>query len=245
MLKIKQNFTTKQYSPKVVHFKGQNEITEDYVNEQKAFYQEQIDKADKIIEDKRTPSFLKKFMKVSKIISEGFIDGWAVLFGALTGAQVVKKGALKSVNSKAAKNIGSGFKKIGTVISKGFKKLADSGVAKKAVDFASQLVEKLNNTKYGKYIVKAGKAVVNFIKSAVGITKKGVDKITKPLKEKGAEAVYDKTSKGVATTLGVGSGVAGTYSAAKKAEQDEHPERFANIEGEDFSDEEYDEKVGE
>jgi len=245
MLTIQPSFTTKQYSPKVVHFKGQDDISEEYVNEQKAFYQDQINKADKIIEDKRTPSFMKKFMKFSKIVSEGFIDGWAVLFGALTGAKVVKKGTLKSVNSKTAKSLGNGLKKVGSLISKGAKKLASSGFVKKAIETASQFIEKLNNTKYGKYIVKAGKAVVNFVKSAIGITKKGVDKITTPLKQQGAEAVYDKASKGVATTLGVGSGIAGTYSAAKKAEQEEHPERFVDVENENLIDEEYDEGIGE
>lgn len=230
MLTIQPNFSkVQQYAQRPLHFKGQSaEITEDYVNEQRDFYEKQVREADKIINDEKAPEALKKGMKILKIISEGIIEGWAVLWGARTGAKFAKNGAIKTVNSKFAKNVGKGLKSAGEFITKGFEKLSESKLAKKA----GELVEKLDKTKFGKYIVSAGRAVVKGIKTVVEFVRTKLGKATKA----DIESTYDKVANGTATTLGVGSGIAGTYSAAKKAS----PKHFEDIEEigdyEDFED---------
>ena len=183
MLTIQPNFTTKQYTQKTqrpLHFKGidedAGEITEEYIRKKQDFYEEQSEKAERIINNDKSPEALKKGMRVIKIISDGIWEGLAVLWGARVGSKFVKGSTVKGINSKAAKNIGKGFKTVGEYISKGFEKLSQSGLAKKA----GELVDKLNNTKYGKYIVSAGKAVVNAVKTAVGFLRKRLRRFRPP-----------------------------------------------------------------
>ncbi|MCM1338746.1 MAG: hypothetical protein NC191_03645 [Muribaculaceae bacterium] len=214
MLTIQPNVTaaTRQYAQKNLHFKGvDDDITEEYVKGKQKFYEKQINDSEKIINNKKAPDTLKKIMKGIKVVSEGIIEGWAVLWGAKKGANFAKSGAISSVNSKFAKSVGKGFKAFGGFIAKGFEKLSQSGLAEKA----GNLVEKLNNTKFGKYIVSTGKAVVKAVKAAASFVKNKFSGI----KGENIEKTYDKVANGTATTLGVGSGVAGTYSAAKAEEK--------------------------
>lgn len=210
MLTIQPSFTTKQYTQRPLHFKGidegEGELPEEYAIRQKQdFYAEQAKKAEDIINNEKTPEPLKKGMRFIKILSDGIWEGLAVLWGAKVGSKVVKGSTVKAVNSKAAKGIADGAKKVGGFIAKGFEKFSQSGLAKKA----GELVEKLDNTTFGKYIIATGKAVLNAVKSAVKFVKG---------KTKGADisATYDKIASGTATTLGVGSGVAASYDAARK-----------------------------
>lgn len=211
MLTIQPNLTTKQYTQKVqrpLHFKGidegAGEITEEYIKNQQSFYEEQSKKAEELINNNKSPEALKKGMRVIKIISDGIWEGLAVLWGARVGSKCVKKG----INSKAAKNVGKGFKSIGKYISKGFEKLSQSKLAKKA----GELVERLDNTKYGKYIVSAGRTIVNAVKTAVSFVKGKFEKV----KGSNIETAYDKVTNGASTALGVGSGAAASYSTAMK-----------------------------
>ncbi len=213
MLTIQPHFTTKQYNTKMaqrpLHFKGidegEGEITEEFIRNKQAFYEEQSEKAEKIINNEKAPETLKKGMRFIKIISDGIWEGLAVLWGAKVGSKFVKGSTVKAANSKAAKSVAGGFKKVSGYIAKGFEKLSQSSLAKKA----GELVEKLDNTKFGKYIVAAGKAVVNAVKSVVRFVKG---------KTQGTDigATYDKVANGVSTTLGVGSGVAASYDTARK-----------------------------
>jgi len=215
MLTIQPNFTTKQNYTKPLHFKGESKpLTEEYVNEQKEFFKKQIKEADKILNDKETSETLKKWAKKCKIASKGIIEGWAVLWGATRGAQFAKAGTIKAIQSKSSKAISKNLGRIGSYISRSFAKLAESSFGKKAAEY----IEKLDNTKYGNYIVKAAKAIAKGIKKIFGFAKKG----TANLNVENIEKTYDKVSKGAARTLGVGSGIAGSYSAVqevKKAEE--------------------------
>jgi hypothetical protein len=215
MLTIQPNLTTKTYSSRNVSFRNLEDISESDYRNQEHFYEGQIREANKIINSEHSPEILKKGMNWVKIISNGILEGWAVLWGAAVGAKTIKKGSIKFANSRFMQKLGTNLRKFGQKINEKF----GEGVSKKVAEFT----EKLSKNDFGSKILKG-------ISTVTDVAKKGLAILGKPFKGKSAEEIYDKGAKAVATTLGVGSGAAGIYSEARKEQLEKIK---ANIENED------------
>lgn len=228
MLTVQPKFTNQ--SSYKTSFKGEADfINEDKYNEKKAYYQNQKIEFDNIINDEYVPEGMKKGAKVFKVASEGILEGWAVAWGATKGGKFLKAGFVKAANSKFAKwasnmlsPIGKGIKKsannIKTSFVKGLENIKTSKFVKNTSKKITKAEENLNKTALGKGLVTVIKTIGKGFK-AVG---KLISNIGKKIAKFCKNITYDKASKATASTLGVGSGIAGAYSAArdeiKKAE---------------------------
>lgn len=222
MLTVQPKFTNQ--SSYKTSFKGESDlINEEKYNEKKSYYQNQKMEFDKIINDEYVPEGMKKGAKVFKVASEGILEGWAVTWAATKGGKCLKSGYLKAANSKFAKwatemlkPLGKGLKKssknIKTSLLKGLENIKTSKLVTKTTNFFSKAEETLNKTKLGQVVVATIKGIGKAFK-AVG---KAISYIAHKIAEPFKKVTYDKATKATASTLGVGSGIAGAYSAARK-----------------------------
>jgi len=219
MLTIQPNFTTKQYASKPLHFKGESDdITEDYINNKKTFYKEQISNAEKIIDDKNSPKKLKSTAKVIKVISEAILEGWAVLWGGLVASKFIKSGVIKAAGG--AKTVQKGIKNIAKGIEKGADRLSETQAAKTINEKTGKVIDRLEKTTVGAYIAKGAKALGKSIATAGNYVEKGYNKIAEKFGGKTLEQTYDIVTKWIARTLGVGSGAAAAYNSATGANEE-------------------------
>lgn len=246
MLTVQPKFTN-QSSYKTA-FRGDNNfITEDKYNEKKDYYENQKLEFDKIINDEYVPESMKKGAKAFKVISEGVLEGWAVAWGATTGGKFLKSGFTKLINSKSAKWAEKMFSPISQGIkksSKNFKTSFTKGVeniktSKFVTNVSAKLAkaeESLNKTTLGKALVTG----IKYIGKAFETVGKFISKIGSKIKDFANKMTYEKASKATASTLGVGSGVAGAYSAAreevKKAKNENDEKNDFSSEVEDYND---------
>lgn len=194
-------------STKNASFKGIYDSQESYEKERR-YFENQGREFDGIINDNNIPEGMKKPFKLARIITNGIVDGLAVGWAVMAGANSCKKAA----GSKYAKNISSAVKPIaegfvktlknfGGMITEVFQKIKDNKYAQKV----SALYDKFANSKYGKPVIeftkKSANVVVEFAKTIINAVK-GV--------------TYDKASKTAAGVLGGGSGVAGAYATARE-----------------------------
>lgn len=194
-------------STKNASFKGIYDNQESYERERR-YFENQGREFDGIINDDNIPEGMKKPFKFARIITNGIIDGLAVGWAVMAGANSCKKAAsskyAKNISS-AAKPIAEGFaktlKNFGEIIAKRFQKIKDNKFAQKV----SALYDKVANSKFGKPVIeftkKSANVVVEFAKTIINAIK-GV--------------TYDKASKTAAGVLGGGSGIAGAYATARE-----------------------------
>lgn len=222
MLTVQPKFTNQ--SSYKTSFKGDSDfINESKYNEKKSYYENQKSEFDKIINDEYVPEGMKKGAKVFKIASEGILEGWAVTWAATKGGKFLKSGYLKAANSKFVKwatemlkPLGKGLKKssknIKTSLLNGLEKIKTSKPVTKTTSFLNKAEETLNKTKLGQVVVATIKGIGKALKTVGKAISSIAHKIAEPFKK----VTYDKAAKATASTLGVGSGIAGAYSAARK-----------------------------
>lgn len=231
MLTIQPNFTT-QHTNKIP-FRGKEdpvfkvETPEDeFYNKQTSFYEKQKQEFEDLLDDERTPKFLKKLGKAFKIGSEVLFQGWLVAWGASKGAKFVKSSVISGVNSNAAKSAMKTAGKFtdsiknaaGFLFEKAGKAVSDIKSTQTYMNFAQKfenLVKRLDENKYGHYVMAAFGTIGSGIKKAVGIIKepfvKHYVKLSEKMKNTDFGTVYDKTAKAASTTLGVGAGATCAY----------------------------------
>ncbi|MBD5402643.1 hypothetical protein HDR58_07585 [bacterium] len=240
MLTIQPNFT--QYSAKNTTFRGVATLDEKTYNEQRAFYERQKQEFEDLINDDHIPESGKKIMNLFKIVSEGVLEGWAVLWGATKGAKAIKSFAGKIANGKAAKwatevlkPITKGVSDTGSKIAESVKnKITDIQASKTMTtisDKFTEIISKIDDNKIGHSILETFRYVN---KKLNPFNKDTLKKITEPLKN----TTYDGVAKATATTLGVGSGLAGAYNAARKVEtKNSYKNDDSRIETDELADE--------
>lgn len=239
-----------QNSSKVLAFKGEdNLLDEETYNKKRSFYNNQKDECDEILNDQYVPEGMKKGVKICKIASEGILEGWAVTWAAAKGAKIAKSSVVKALNSKVAKGAGEIFKPLG------------KGIKEAGKNLRASILKGFNNFKESKFITNiskqltkletkldkssAGKVVVNIVKGigkgfkAVG---NGISTLAHKIAQPFKKLTYEKATKAGSTTLGVGSGIAGAYNAAREPEKNnektERNDRFKeNTTDHDFADE--------
>lgn len=186
-----------QTASKYQNFKGESYALDDetYSNKRR-YYESQRDECDELIEDKYLPRSVKNAVKVGKVVAEGSLEGWAVAWAATKGAKFSKTMVVKILNNKMIKNLASKVGDLGSLA-----KVKSAPLLKDLGAKYTKLLDKLGQDKYGKYL-------------ANGI--KGAEKITNKIGTTLKGFTYDKATKITATTLGVGSGLAGAYNAGKE-----------------------------
>ena len=218
MLSISPQFTANLNGRPAFKGLGEGVDYESLSKDKVDFYKQQTQELEDMANDTLTPKPAKKLLHGAAVISAALLEGWAVFWGASKLSKVAKIGLMSFKDGKIYAKVKNMFKNTGKI------KSAVSSV----VNFAKNNVNKLRNSNFAKTktgdivvkvvnaLIKAGKAVGKGLKY-VGKGLKAVGKfIYKPVEKHGAEKVYDTVTKGVATTLGVGSGVAGAYSASIK-----------------------------
>lgn len=217
MLTIQPNFTN--YSSKPV-FKGDAfALDEQGYKKEKDYYKKKSEEFDRIMNDDYLPKTAKKGAKIFKIVSEGILKGMAVAWGASVSASMLKK--LKTdklskwfnkVAQPAAEKLKSVGQLLGEKVSQGYKAFTKTDFAKNIENKFTNLVERLNKNEIGQYVLKGAKYLKKGIVWGANVIRKGIKAIVKPFKD----LTYDKAAKTVSTTLGVGSGLAGAYEAARQ-----------------------------
>ena len=203
MIKVQPNFISKSaYKPA---FRAQEEyFTQDKFDEEKDFYEQQIEGFNDIIDDKYVPSGIKKAAKVLRIISEGILEGWAVAWGAKKGINFLKSSGAKAINSNF-------YKKSAEILNP-----AKEGLAKVFAnfkEFAVAKLAKLGETKFGQ------SEFTKFIKKQYDNIKVVLKPIRDKVLEKTGKITFEKATNIAAATLGVGSGTAGAVNAALRENQ--------------------------
>ena len=225
MLTIQPRFT--QQASRTVQFRGNEEyLNEETYNQKKSYYQRQKEGFEEILNDENVPAEMKKGAKVFKIASEGILEGWAVTWAATKGGNILKSSFIKAANSKFAKWAAEMLSPVGKGLKTSAQKLMESLSNKttniKQSKFVNKLLENLNKTKAGQFVLNAAKTVGKGLKTALTFVKNLGQKIISPLKD----LTYDKAAKATARTLGVGSGLAGAYSAARTPNDDQILDEF-------------------
>lgn len=230
MLTIQPNFTT--HSNNRLSFKsGYSVDTEEdkKFQEKTRFYEDQTQDFDNMINDTKTPEYMKKVFQGFKVASAGLFEGWLVMWGASKGSRFIKNGVLKGLNSKVVKE----FKEIIKPLSKGLqsaRKTISTAITDGATQFKnSEFLKKVNDNFIGKQIVNVFKFIGKSIAAVGSMVKSGYNAIASHFKGKSASEIYDKAAKVTGTTLGVGAGAAGAYTATLKPEK---PETNNNINNE-------------
>lgn len=222
MLSIQPNQIS-QTASKYQTFKGSSCVLDEetYAN-RRSYYENQKHECDELLEDQYLPKGFKNAVKVGKVVSEGILEGWAVAWAATKGAKFSKNIGLKVIDSKFAKNIAKMFGNLAE-----FVKVKSSPLTKKLGENFETVINKLDTNKYGKYVVKGLKAINNGFKAVKAV-------VTTVLEKLGVKNfTYEKATKATATTLGVGSGLAGAYNAGKENFGDKNIDNIdesANIE---------------
>lgn len=225
MLTIQPRFT--QQASRTVPFRGNEEyLNEETYNQKKSYYQRQKEGFEEILNDENVPAGMKKGAKIFKVVSEGILEGWAVTWAATKGGKILKSTFVKALNSKFAKwtaemlsPVGKGLK---TSAQKFMESLSNKTTDLKQSKLVNKLLENLNKTKAGQFVLNAAKTVGKGLKTALTFVKNLGQKIISPLKD----LTYDKAAKATARTLGVGSGLAGAYSAARTPNDDQILDEF-------------------
>lgn len=206
MLKIQPNLTVKTAFKPSFRSNDEEFLTQERFDEEKDFYEKQIDGFDEIIDDKYIPSGMKKAAKVLRIISEGILEGWAVAWGAKKGINFLKHSGTKTLNSNT-------YKKVAEIMSP-----AKDGVLKvmsNLKEFAAKELAKLGETKFGQ------SKFAKFAKDQYANIKVVCSNIKDKVLEKTGKITFKKARNIASATLGVGSGVAGTLNAALRENQAE------------------------
>ena len=227
MLTIQPKFT-QSVSNSVVTFRGDDDsLNEARYSKKRSYYQRQKEEFEEILNDQYVPEGMKKGAKVFKIASEGILEGWAVTWAATKGGKYLKSAFVKLANSKLAKGLkdilkplNKGLKEVGKNFTKSASKNIDnikqSSFITNMAKNLTKLEENLNKTGAGRAVVKTVKAIGKGLKATGRLIKKFAQKIAQPFKK----MTYDKAAKATASTLGVGSGIAGAYSAARESKND-------------------------
>ena len=221
-------------------------------SEKTKFFEKQKQEFENIVNDERTPEFLKKMGKAFKVISEALFNGWLVAWGASKGAKFVKSSVASGMNGKVAqeaktfaKPIANGFRKAAGAIAGGFATVGEhikasktyTNLAEKLTNFA----EKMDNHKYGQYVMSGLRLVGKGIKAAFGFVAKPFEKLAEKIKGTSFDTAYDKAAKATSTTLGVGAGAASAYDEAVHPEtqkmHDEVDNENINNDKKEFDDE--------
>lgn len=219
MLTIQPNFTTAKPVKKIAFksneddaatetyavINGRSEAENRFYQMKVSHYEKQVEDFDKALQDKDTPTLLKRAIKVFKVASEALLEGWAVAWGAKKGAKVIKN---PMVNSKFAKGTGKVFKTIGKGLGKVAAGFSEGYTKFKATKFMTE-------NSFGKILSKG----LGYIEKAFTFIGEKISKLTAPLKGEKAGAVYDKAADVTSKTFGVGAGAAGAYNAATEGKQ--------------------------
>ena len=209
---VSLNSTTKNTT-----FKAGVSGSQNFYENERNYFEEQRGVLNGIINDDNIPEGMKKPLKVLRAITNGIVDGlavgWAVMAGANSCKKVANSNVAKSISS-AAKPIGEGFIKalnnFGELIVGGFNKLKDTKFGQKV----STLYKKVADSKYGKPVFEFTKKSANVIVDFAKTTYKTIKSVT-----------YDKATRALAKILGGGSGVAGAYATAREENPVEIEER--------------------
>ena len=233
MLTIQPKFTQYTQQRNNVSFKSSDVagIPDDsFYQDKTRYYEDQIKEFDTLIEDEHTPTAFKKVLKGFRVVSEGLLEGCAVAWGASKGAKVIKSAAVKGAGSNFAKKAGeifgpiaAGFKSTGSKIWKGIgAKITDIKASKFMTNLSEKfgkVVEKMRNSKVGKYIVQGFELVGKALKWIGGKIAAGFKFLKGKVKNMNGSEVYDKAANITSKTLGAGAGVAGAYNAATRADE--------------------------
>lgn len=256
MLTIQPNFTTKPVSKVAFGHSGATAFSvetpeDEYYNDKTNFYKKQSKEFDNIIEDDRTPEFLRKMGKAFKIGSEVLFQGWLVAWGASKGAKFLKSSVISGVSSDSAKaamktagKVTDGIQKAaGFLFEKAGKVVERVKTTPAYMNFAQKfenLVKRLDENKYGQYAMAAFRAIGSGIKKVAGYIKKPFVAAGEKLKNADFSTAYDKTAKAASTTLGVGAGATCAYDEIVHPENqaaEEASRRAENPDREEFNDE--------
>jgi len=205
-----QPYSTTSSIAKRPAFKG--EWDKSSIDQERDFIERQKEALDSVLNDDYVPEKMKKPFKFFKVLYNGALDGLAVFGAVFFMKDFIKKGANSKVAQKAVSTAkpaidasAKGLKYVGGKIydysSKAYKFLRNTSAGQKAAD----LYNKFANTKTGKFVIK-------YTKIALSKAETLLAKALKPFKG----ASVDKATNGVATVLGVGSGVSGAYETAMK-----------------------------
>ncbi len=197
MLTIQPNFTN--YRPITrPAFKG---IDADRIEEEKYFYQEQVEKIDEFLDNDYVPEKIKGPFKFFRVLGNAALQGLAV-FGSVLGiSKAAKNGCAKVESYKFVQNAKARINNL---------KLGDKISALYTNIKANKNVRKLTNPVEEFFAQNAiGKKIAEFGQN----TKEFLAKIIKPLKEKLTE---ENITKGTASVLGTGTGAAAGYEEFMK-----------------------------
>ena len=184
------------YSQKV-SFKNKKKTFED----DRDFLEQQKREIEGLIDDKRLPGGMKKFLKAANVITDALIAGFTVACATIASATCGKNTFNKLSKNKTVQKTVNCFKPIGNYITKGFNILKHQ---------AANLVRKV-------FGPEKGQKIVDFSKGIITKVKKFFNKIN-PFKS--AES-FDKATTNTATGLGIGAGAASAYAkSVEKSEQD-------------------------
>lgn len=227
MLTIQPKFTTQAYNAGKIPFKGEGfsvETTEDKLYDEKTkYYEKQKNEFEKLKKDVNASGTFKTILSGFSTISSALFEGWMVAWGASKGAKFLKGSVINGVNSKVAKGaseaaapvlkgVGKFFSKIGTKVSELVGKVKTSPLATKISEKLTKVAEKMDNTKLGKPVMTALRAVGKAIKAVMKFIAKPFEKLAAKLKGADISSTYDKVAKTTSTTLGVGAGTAEVYN---------------------------------
>ncbi len=259
MLSVQPSITN-QTIRKAPVFKGElssNNIDDNSYKSKRDYYEGQKNEFESILNDENTVKPLKNIARVFKVISEILFEGWAVAWGASKGAKFVKTSVVGGVNSNVGKGIKDVLRPLGKGIVAAGEKIAQYAQATvkyvkatptyaKFQKNAAEIIEKMDNNKYGKIALKAFGAIYNGLEKVAGLVVNPLKKFAANVKNTSFEAAYDKVAKATSTTLGVGAGAACGYNEVmhpEKANVDVLNEKQAdNIESDDIK-EDLDEEV--
>lgn len=205
-----QPYSTSSSIAKRPAFKG--EWDKATIDQERDFIERQKEALDSVLNDDYVPDKMKKPFKFFKVLYNAALDGLAVFGAVFFMKDFIKKGA----NSKVAQKAVSTAKPAIDASAKGLKY-----VGGKLYDYCAKAYKFLRNTSlgqksaelYNKFAnTEAGKVVIKYTKVAASKAKTLLDKAISPIKG----ASVDKATNGLATVLGIGSGISGAYETAMK-----------------------------
>lgn len=231
MLEIQPSITQK--SVRVPAFTNRDNFDEETYRQKRAYYENKKEGFESLINDEHIPSGMKTGAKICKIVSVGMVDGLAVAYGAATAGKFTKtvaKNFAKTKIFKGAEKIAepltAGMKTSGEkllkALSEEFNKLKTTKFITNIKTKFNNIIEKMNESKTGSLTVGMFNSIGNGLKYVGEKISKVANRVFTAIKG----ITYDKAVKVGATTLGVGSGLAGSYGAARKAgdkDEDSNP----------------------
>ena len=183
------------------------------LEDERSFIENQREELDNLINDTHIPEPIKKPFKFFRILANGAIDGIAVFGSVMMLASFLKKGS----NSKIVNKVADTVKPMGAKAASGAQKLADAASAfiKKAAasKYGQKVVDtfkKLASTDKGKKILYKGKRILVRGRKLLRKLAAILNKVLSPMKK----VTKDGATKGIATGLGIGSGLSGAYEAS-------------------------------